>query len=962
MTYDAAMAMDANEETGSNLASIRVWIEQIGVGAVWTGGDAVLVNRRFAQIAERPADELTELSTLIDLVFGEAGDEEVGDEVAPPSGSTDGSDAPVTYATQIRRPDGRVVDVDVCVLGELWLVVERDVPDVSEKSPSELVDMFGAIIQQVPGVLYQYREWPDGRRAFPFVTEGVRDIFGVPADVVTRDADAAWRSIHVDDVEDVRDSVDSSRDRLAPWRTTFRAQHPELGIVRAHGEAMPQRLPDGSTLWHGYISDVTRHHQAVDALQASEVYLEGAQRAGRLGAFSFAIGEDRFDFTDASASMLELENGAGFADLLDHIDETGREDFERAWTNAVRGRSSLRQVVQQTIDGEHHWVDWRATLSDDKARLIGTVQNVDDQRRRQDRLRRLATIVEQSLSMVMLTDLEHQIVYVNRAFETETGYSYDEAVGRKADFQAVDDDGESPFDDVDATLSSGFVWSGTFENRRRDGSVYTERAVIRPLEDSAGNVTHYVKQAEDLTEQTELQDRLVFLSRSDRLTGVANRPYLMSRLVSAVEMARRHEDVLALLLIDVDGVGLVNDSLGQSIGDAVLAEVAGRLEASIRSQDLVARVGGDEFAVMIDRVQGVDDVATVVHKLQRVVSDEPIAVFGHQISTTISMGVALFPGDAHDAEELMRGADAALHEAKKRGSGEIEYFTEALTERLQERMAMVTHLKRAVANEELWLAYQPRVDMTSGRIVSLEALARWTSPELGDVSPGTFIPVAESFGLIGMIGAWVIRTAIGQQAAFMAGGLNPVPIAVNLSGKQVDGSDIVEYVARTLDTFGVAPELFEVEITESAVMSDIPGAIERVRGFRELGVTVSIDDFGTAYSSLGRLRQLAVHTLKIDKSFIPGIGVGHDRDVQGDSAVVLAIIGIAKALEMDLVSEGVETAEQRDFLVKHGCTIAQGFLYARPTDADTVGTWLREGTVLPLPEGPESGPDHPASR
>jgi predicted signal transduction protein with EAL and GGDEF domain len=346
---------------------------------------------------------------------------------------------------------------------------------------------------------------------------------------------------------------------------------------------------------------------------------------------------------------------------------------------------------------------------------------------------------------------------------------------------------------------------------------------------------------------------------------------------------------------------------------------------------------------MLDRIADVDDVAGVVEKL-RGAARGPFEVGDVRTQVSFSIGVAVFPSDAGDAEALLGHADAALYRAKEAGPDEVAYYTKALNARLHDRVRIDAALREGLAADELRLVYQPRVDMAGGRIVSLEALARWTSPRLGEVPPGRFIPVAEASGFISVLGRWVVRTAVARIAAFRDGGVPVVPIAVNVSARQFREPDLVDAIRDTLAEYDVPAGLFEVELTESVFMSDTVGLVDRVRALERLGVAVSIDDFGTAFSSLGRLKRLGVQSLKIDQGFVRDLGDDPEA-APNDAAIARAVIALGDAMDLTVIAEGVETPAQRDFLLRHGCRIAQGYLFARPAEVAEVEAMLRAGRV-----------------
>jgi diguanylate cyclase (GGDEF)-like protein/PAS domain S-box-containing protein len=934
------------------------------------------------------------------------------------------------------------------------------------------------VSEHVPGVLYQFLARPDGTFAFPFATPGMRDVYGVAPEDVRDDAGPVFAALHPDDLERVAAGIERSRATLDVWRDTYRVQHPKRGERWLHGEASPERLPDGGVLWHGYISDVTELREAQEALVASEAYLqdlfaateaalfvvdvdrdgtfrylgsnaahartsaipmedlrgraphellpadvadavvaryrgcvergepvtyeeqlplpvpgtwyrtslvpvrdgdgrvvrivgsgfditarrraehavrerdallERAQRVGRLGTWAYDPASGAASLSPAVEALVGPLGPDGVVnELRTRVADEDRGRVEAAWsTGLADGRFDVTFRVR-TADGMRfvRLVGEREEAQAPRGRFVGTLQDVDAATRREAEVARLARIVEQAPSIVVLTGADGTIEYVNRRFEEATGHRATDVVGQPVSILTNGDaDAARDYEAMWPVIVAGGTWTGRLERRRANGTPYQERATFSPLFDPAGRLTHVLKLAEDVTEQQRLADRVDFLSSYDPLTGLANRAFLEERLGAAIAAARRHGGHVAVMVLDLDAFKTVNDGLGHRVGDALLAEVATRLRAHVRADDLVARFGGDEFVVVLDRVSQVDDLAPVVAKLREGL-EGPVQVGEHRLSASASIGVAVFPDDAVGAEMLLRHADAAMERAKERGPGTVAYYTEALSARLEERVRLEAAMRTGFDRGEFRLVYQPRVDMASRRVVSLEALARWRSPTLGDVPPGRFVAVAESSGFIHEFGAWVTRTAATQLAAFREAGLPVVPIAVNLSVRQFLYDDVVHVVERALADADVPPGLFEVEITESTAMTDVADTVAKLRAFERLGVAVSIDDFGTYHSSLGRLKRLAVKSIKIDRGFVMDLG-DDPSAAPHDAAIVRAMIGIGEALGLAVVAEGVETEAQRDFLLRNGCRLAQGYLFARPGEVDQVAEWLRAGRVPP---------------
>jgi len=428
-------------------------------------------------------------------------------------------------------------------------------------------------------------------------------------------------------------------------------------------------------------------------------------------------------------------------------------------------------------------------------------------------------------------------------------------------------------------------------------------------------------------QRIESDRRLPLLAQFDPLTGLATRTLLADRFAQMIVRAKRRNTPLGVLFIDLDDFKLVNDRLGHSAGDAVIAQVALRLQAAVRSGDTVARVSGDEFAIVLADLARADDAALVAQKILDRLA-EPVTLGGEQCYVTASIGIASYPGDGDYAEALLGAADAAMYRAKQSGRNAYQFYTSEITQRTRARAQLAFELRSALERNEFELAYQPKVDLVSGKACGAEALLRWNHPERGVVSPAEFIPVLEDTGLIVQVGEWVIRRACEDLKSWIASGAQPIPIAVNLSARQFRQKDLDDRIRALVAAAGVDPALIELEITESQLMQDPEHAIRIMRALRESGIRMAIDDFGTGYSSLAYLTRLPVKSLKIDRSFVADVFSDN-----ADAAIVRTIIEMAHQLGFTVVAEGVETDRQAAFLRQFGCEQAQGFLFARPMPA-----------------------------
>ncbi|MFZ6773400.1 bifunctional diguanylate cyclase/phosphodiesterase [Undibacterium sp. SXout7W] len=552
----------------------------------------------------------------------------------------------------------------------------------------------------------------------------------------------------------------------------------------------------------------------------------------------------------------------------------------------------------------------------------------------EDKLRKLSQAVEQSSNSIVITDTNANIEYVNAAFLRNSGGVFADVVGRKPSMIKSGKTPSTVYKDMWAHLKRGESWKGEMTNTYIDGKDHIDLVQISPVRDLSGQVTHFLAIQEDITEKKQTEARIQYLAHYDALTGLPNRVLLDERARYAISLARRTHDSLAVIFLDLDHFKDINDSLGHSLGDAMLIELAKRLGGALREDDTVSRLGGDEFILLLP---GLDMRGTesVVQKIMRVVG-LPYQLGQYDLNVSASIGIAIFPHDGQDLEMLSKNADAAMYRAKREGRNTYRFFTQEMQARSARHLELVNALRHALEKNQLYLLYQPQLSIMDRQVIGAEALLRWQHPELGMISPAEFIPVAEESGLILSIGEWVLRTAVAQMKLWLDAGLGVATMAVNLSAVQFRHVDLPAMVSKILKQENVAPEYLELELTESVAMYDPHAAIAIMNNLHERGVRMSIDDFGTGYSSLNYLKKFKVYKLKIDQSFVRDIHTDPE-----DKAIVSAVIGMAKSLGLETIAEGVETLEQLEFLSEQGCAEVQGYYFSRPVTSTEFETFVR---------------------
>ncbi len=690
-----------------------------------------------------------------------------------------------------------------------------------------------------------------------------------------------------------------------------------------------------------------------ELLARDQARLQEAQRVAALGNWEWnwqsggfwwsdevyrILGADPASVEPTRENLVELSHPDDRSRLLGALtrarfeDEAVEIDHRLA---ADAGKRVLHQRIKALRDG-------RGQVS----RIIGTVQDVTEERQSAERLRLAATVFDSSTEGIVVTDADGCIQAVNAAFTEITGYFEDEVRGRNPSLLKSGHHDQAFYDNLWETLRHRGSWQGEIWNRRRDGVIYPEWETISAVHDDHGNITNYVGVFSDLSSLQEAQERLDYISRHDLLTGLPNRVMLEERLARAIDRAKDEGEVVGVAFLDLDRFKNINDSLGQPAGDRVLQQIAERLLEILPAKDLLGRVGSDEFVLVAESVADADDMRRLAERLMGVFN-RPFVVDDEELRLEASVGIALYPDDGRQAVELIRNADTAVYRAKEEGRNRSRFYTPELTDSARERLRLEMALRRAVHQRALDVVFQPQMALAGDRVVGAEALVRWHDPDHGAVSPGEFIPIAEDAGLIVELGDFVMRSACATLQRLRTEGFSLDRVAVNVSAIEVREGDLVERVQAALETTGLPAECLDLEVTEGVFLDQTERALETFERLRTLGVRVSVDDFGTGYSSLAYLQRLPLDQLKIDKSFVDALSAA---DAHG--AIPRAVIALGHSLDLCVLAEGVETAEQRDWLVEHGCDEAQGFFFARPLSGRAFRAFLEERAQASRPADP----------
>jgi len=590
-------------------------------------------------------------------------------------------------------------------------------------------------------------------------------------------------------------------------------------------------------------------------------------------------------------------------------------------------------------DGPHVYLTVKSPLyapSGAAWAVVGVSTDITERKRSESESRLAATVFGNTADGIIITDAQGTIISVNRAFNQITGYSAEEVIGAKPSILKSEHQEPSFYEEMWRTLLAGGVWQGEIWNRRKDGELFPEWLTISPVRHGHGEISNFVAVFSDISTIKRSQAELEHLAHFDPLTDLPNRVLFRDRVSRAFEQARRHENRVAVLLLDLDGFKTINDSLGHPVGDRLLQMVGERLRQCVREEDTVSRLGGDEFAVVLSNLELGEDAIEVARKIL-LCAQEPFTVEGHNALVTTSIGIAVFPDDGDNANDLIRNADAAMYEAKTAGRNTYRFYQVEMTRLAQQRLANERGLRRAIENREFEVWYQPQIWLETGSYLGAEALLRWRDPQRGLISPLDFIPLAEASGMSLPIGEIVLQQVCQHIRAWDDAGLDAGRLAINVAGPQLYRSDFVATLRRCLEQYRIAPGTLEIEVTETFMMEN-PQEIRKVLdAIQELGVTTAIDDFGTGYSSLAYLKALPINTLKIDRAFVRELP-GNSSDV----AIVRAILALGHSLGFGVIAEGIETPAQRDFLRAEGCRKGQGFWFAKPMPAAEFTVWLEQ--------------------
>ena len=546
-------------------------------------------------------------------------------------------------------------------------------------------------------------------------------------------------------------------------------------------------------------------------------------------------------------------------------------------------------------------------------------------------------VFENSTEGIMITNKDNKIISINKAFNNITGYAFEEIEGLDPKVLQSGKHNQIFYSKLWEDIKKNGFWKGEIWNRKKNGEIYQEWLNISEVKDEQGNITNYISLFSDITKIKDSKSKIEYLSHHDALTDLPNRLLLNARLNKSIEKANEECQSLAVLFLDIDNFKIINDSYGHTIGDKIIKLVSKRLQKNIRKNDTIARIGGDEFIIVIEDIQEQKNVQKIVNKILKDFI-EPIKLQEYLFDTTISIGVSLFPQHGLNYEDLIKHADTAMYCAKDSGKNQVQFYKDEMTSDIFKKIMIKQEIKDALQNNEFEVYFQPQIDIKTKKLIGAEALVRWNHQYLGLIPPDQFIPSAEETKLIIPLGEYVLEKSIKfMKKLHDLNILKDGVIAINVSGEQIKHSNIIETIIKSLKQNQLEPKFVEIEVTETFIMQDVNKSIKLFKEIKDIGLKLAIDDFGTGYSSLNYLKQFPIDKLKIDKSFIDELPFN-----QKDIAIAKTIIALAKGLNLKTIAEGVENNKQADFLKKEGCDEIQGWLYSKALNENAFINFCKE--------------------
>jgi diguanylate cyclase (GGDEF)-like protein/PAS domain S-box-containing protein len=856
---------------------------------------------------------------------------------------------PVRYEKEDIRKDGSRVPVEVLVH---LLRDDRDQPfyyafltDITNRKQAEaaltekngLAQQISMITGTAPGALCSYRLRADGTSSFPYVSSAWEELYGLKQKDVLKDASLIFNFIHPDDVPRVRKTIKDSAETMNDWKAEFRILNPDTGEIWVEGHSTPLLEPDGSILWHGFITDITHRKRAEESVMYERDFSNKVLDS-LPGIFYLFDEKGKYLRWNRNFEQVTGYTGEEIARMtpFDFFNEAGKIIVsERIQETFARGHSDVETDLL-TKQGEQipYYFTGRIIYIDGKACLIGMGIDIAERKRSEAAAResteKFRAMVESTSDWVWEVDERGVYTYSSPKVRDILGYEPEEMLGRTPFELMPPEDADRTGGIFRDTVTSGKPFSLLENiNLHKNGSRVVLETSGVPFFDAEGKLKGYRGIDRDITERKRAEETIRYQAYHDLLTDLPNRSLFVDLVNRELPHMQRADMRLAIMTLGIDNFKKINDSLGYKAGDSLISDIAGMLKTSTREADTVARIGGDKFTIMLPLITRPDEDSSRIAEKIMGVFNKPFTIGRNEFHITVSIGISLYPEDGDNAETLLKNSEIALYHAKDQGRNNYQYFNAAQNIRTIEHVIFENSLRRAIARGEMIVYYQPQINIKTRKIVGAEALVRWKHPELGLLKPAEFIPLAEEIGLITEIDQWVLRSACTQIGTWKKAGYPLDFVTVNLSARQFQQPNLAEKISEALEKTGVNSESLGCEITETIAMRDTEITFSSLNCLEAMGIKFAIDDFGTGYSSLSYLKKFPIHKLKIDKSFISGLRT--DTDYQ---AIIVAIIAMGHALKLTVLAEGVETEEQMTFLRLRGCDEIQGYLFSKPVQAE----------------------------
>ena len=838
-------------------------------------------------------------------------------------------------------------------------------------------DRLTKVAGQVPGVVFQFQLRPDGSCCLPYANEQLLNIYRVEPEVVQDDASSVFTVVHPDDLEAHLASIQTSAQNLTPWFNEYRLKFGDEPDCWLLGNALPQRLDDGSTLWYGFIIDITAHkriehelQRTTDKLQNHHAELEAQNHELQQAHIQLEESRKRymdlFDFAPIGYLTL-TDNG-----LIEKINHTGAEllccerkalqrrslnyflepeQCER-WQQHFLSALTLStkqsfELVMRRDDGSdfHALLNCQRMENSEPAMIHVAFTDISERKQVETELQIAATAFESQEGMV-ITDTDNIIIKVNHAFARITGYSSEELLNRRMNILKSSHHDAEFYDEMWGSLIRTGAWQGEIWNRLKNGEVHPTFVTITAVKNKAGQVINYVATYTDITERKITEEKVNNLAFYDQLTQLPNRVLFADRIKQTLALCRRNREMAAVCMLDLDGFKQVNDTLGHAAGDQLLWEVAQRLQECIRQEDTAARFGGDEFALLLGGFASVSECEQTLARIVTIIA-EPYLIFGQMAQISASIGVTLFPEDNSEPDLLLRHADQAMYQVKQASKNGYHLFNSIYEKRNQTNQNSLARISDALAQGQFELYYQPEVDCRQGKVVGAEALLRWNHPVLGVLSSAEFIPVIEHDDLMITLDSWSLQHALRQLKDWHEAGFN-IKVSVNISARQLLNPQFPARLQAILSGYDAKIiQHLAIEVIESAVLKDVLMAGDVMRQCRAMGVGIILDDFGSGFSalvqSLVRLNHFTVDALKVDLSFVSDLLTNSE-----EMDIVEGVVGLAASCHAQVIAKGVGHIDQILMLMELGCDVIQGGVLTQPMSAKHMNAWLAAFIPDPL--------------